>query len=669
MMKWLTGFCLLFVVGLLVYSNSFNNKFLMDDYTFLDNPLTNSTKNIWSQWNPYQRQVLGVNDTHEILGYYRPLAHMLLGFSYSTFGNHFFYYHFLNLFLLVLASSMIFLLIEQVTSNSSLSFCAAIFYLIHPMNGIIINYISASVFACQIIFTLATILLLWSALERKNSQFLYFLSLFSSFLSLFWNESGVMIPFYVAIFILLFGKQSLPQKMLLLFPYFLIVFSYLVFRCFFISLNGTVFNQISAFHLNVWEYLANLFLVYAWYVCHLFYPWGIVMSWTTPIVKDHVFWYASGMLLFIVLALLLFIRYAKEKICQWGLLWFFIGFIPVSIAAFRRPDSGGALIEPHWFIISFIGFSLLVSCFCLFIFTQKREFGFCLIAVLILGWGLAAHANNKLWANQKTYALYWSKEDPSLKSAYFYLAQAYQGEGDFDQSIKYYRLALAGYPSDVEIYNNLGVIDQNKGDWKEAELDYRKVLKIDPSLAVGYNNLASIYFHEDKLDQAQENFNRSLTLDPLLVGVRRNLAFLFLKQKKYDKAIDLCFKNLEISNNDVETLMLLVNIYIQKHDFVNLQKYAFHILNFVNDPTVLVKLGEMMGQNNLPEIGSLCFEKTIRLDPRFDDAYIDMGVLLANLGKYKEAMHIWQIGWRLDPSNQNFENDIAQVSKRIYKVN
>src|SRR5208282_2975180 len=118
-----------------------------------------------------------------------------------------------------------------------------VFYLIHPINVIIVNYISASVFAWQVIFTLGTILLLWEALERKNNRVFYFLSLLFSFLSLFWHESGVMTPFYICAVILLFRKDPFKEKALYLFPYFLIVFSYLVFRSFFFGGSENILKQ------------------------------------------------------------------------------------------------------------------------------------------------------------------------------------------------------------------------------------------------------------------------------------------------------------------------------------------------------------------------------------------------------------------------------------------
>ena len=65
----------------------------MDDFVFLSNPVMSQTKFIFSQWNPFREQKLGVLDSQERLAYYRPLAHMALNFSYATFKNNYWQYH------------------------------------------------------------------------------------------------------------------------------------------------------------------------------------------------------------------------------------------------------------------------------------------------------------------------------------------------------------------------------------------------------------------------------------------------------------------------------------------------------------------------------------------------------------------------------------------------
>jgi len=433
MKNWFKVFLIYFIFGLLVYCNSLNNKFLIDDFAFKSNPVMSESKYVLSQWNPYREPQLGD---------YRPLAYSLYDISYGTFKNNFRAYHLLNLFLLALVSTLIFLCIEKITGNYDLALLSGLLYLIHPINGIMVNYITANAFAFQAICILAAVLLLLGSLERDNDRTLYFFSLFFSILSLFWHESGIMTPFYISAVVLLFGKGPLKTKMIYLCPYYLISFLYILFR-FYFSVGGNVLLRTALFHVTGGQYLAAMFKVYAWYISKLFYPQGIVMQWSTPIAANHIILNILGLCSLAVIFGSLYVKFTKIKILQLALVWALIGFVPVLAAAMLRSYTC-AVIEPHWFVFSSIGFFIIAAHAALSVLDRSKRIGAVLLFILILSWGSISFAYNQLWVDQKTYALYWSQQSPYTRSTYSYLAYAYQSEGDLINSRKYYRRALTG---------------------------------------------------------------------------------------------------------------------------------------------------------------------------------------------------------------------------------
>jgi len=660
MQRWLKGFLFLFLFGLLLYSNSLNNKFLMDDYRFLQNPYWSSTKFMATQWSPYGPQALGGIDQFDLNAYYRPLAHIVLDLSYDTFKAHFWKYHLLNILLFVFAASLIYLLVARISQNYLLAFWTSLFYLIHPINGIVVNYISGSILALQVIFMLGTILLLWESLERGNDRTLYFLSLLCSFLSLFWNESGIMIVFYVCAVILLFRKDPFKAKISYGIPYFLIICFYILFRIFFVSTNELMMKNPSIFHMISWDYPASLFQIFGWYITQLFYPRHIVMEWIPPGFHEHVFWNSLGAISLLLVFLLLFIRFSKEKICQLAIAWIMIGFAPACVAAFRRPDAG-VLIEPHWFIFSCIGFFILFAYFLLKFLDRMKRCGLAVLFLVIFAWGSASYAYNQLWSDQKTYARFWSQQAPSLKMTYFYLAAAYQKEKAFKESRKYYRLALNGYSSDITIYNNLGMMDEEIGNWQGAELNYRKALGIDPYSAGAYDNLGSLYIKQGQWGKAGKYFIQALNYNPLLVEPRAGLAYISLRNSDYQKAIDLCLKNLDLADQDTNTLFLLVDIYIHKNDLVNVNKYAYRIINHETDPGTLMKLGVALARHSIMNTALDSYKKILQVAPDYKDAYYEAGLLYERSGQYDQAVQVWKMGAGIDPADQRFKSSIARA--------
>ena len=70
-----------------------------------------------------------------------------------------------------------------------------------------------------------------------------------------------------------------------------------------------------------------------------------------------------------------------------------------------------------------------------------------------------------------------------------------------------------------------------------------------------------------------------------------------------------------------------------------------------------------MAQNNIVDIALNAYIKALKVDPHNKDAYLDAGVLLGNLGKYDEAIQIWKLGLRIDPSDHRFKDNIAGAIK------
>jgi Tfp pilus assembly protein PilF len=649
-------FLLFFTLGFLIYANGLNNNFLMDDGVFMSDPFLSQAKYAFSQWNPYSREV-------QHFGYYRPLAHMILDFYYDTFKNIRWGYHLLNIFLFVSASCLVYILVVQITGSFPLGFLSGLFYLIHPINQIAVDYVSGIVFACQAVFMLGALLLLWASLEKGNNRLLYYLSLLFSFLSLFWHENAVLVPFYISAVILLFRPEPLKKKLLYLCPYFLIGFAFLIFRLNFLGLNEPIKEIIKLDHMTAGQYLDSLFKIYIWYISRLFYPHGIVLGLTAPIVRNHTILGAVGLCLLLALFWLLFVVFSKQKIYQLGITWILIGLLPVSLAAFIRPDFG-VMVEPHWFIISSIGFFILAAGCCLFVLQRLRKTGAVLLFVVVFIWGSFSYAYTGIWADQKTYALYWIHQAPEMDQPYYYLAQAYQEQGAFNEAGKYYKVVMSktfNVERVFDVLNNIGFMEAEKHNLRQAQLYLEMASKISPYSPEVYNNLCALYDMEGGLSKAEAYCKQALAIDPLFIQARRGLAGIALKRGNYRLAVALCLKDLEIANNDPQTLDLLVDIFIQKKDLVDASQYAYRFVNSSTDPYGLTALGAKMAEHGLPLVALDCFDKAIRIAPEYGDAYLKSGDLWATLGKYDHAIRLWRIGSSMCPSDRRFQIDIAKA--------
>ncbi|MCA9399218.1 MAG: hypothetical protein KC618_05685, partial [Candidatus Omnitrophica bacterium] len=142
---------LLLVTLCVTYSNSLHNDFMIDDDALIltDTKIRN-LKNLYYQFIPDHQEVFELEEGGQSI-YYRPFAHILPMVCYSVFEENVFGYHVFNLFLFYFAVLAFYFLVRRLFGSSELAFFTGLLYAVHPLNGMYINYITASVFGFQVL--------------------------------------------------------------------------------------------------------------------------------------------------------------------------------------------------------------------------------------------------------------------------------------------------------------------------------------------------------------------------------------------------------------------------------------------------------------------------------------------------------------------------------------
>jgi len=648
MKKCFKIFLVLFLVGLLTYANGLNNKFLWDDNLILSHPEMSQTHLVFSQWNPHEIKYFA--------GYYRPMAHMVYAFCYGSFKTSYWKYHLLNLFLLVLLSWLIFALVQLLVKDELLAFLTATLFLLHPINGILVNNIVANALTIDIVLMMGAIILVFRSLQDKN-LWLYLTALWISFLSLLFYDMGILLPLYLGAAILIFRADAFKFKVKILTPFLVLSAAYLCFKHFF--LNGSVLTiNVSVYHMTPTQYMATIFRLIWWYVEKIFTLKGIVMQWSTPIVRDHLFGYCLSFSVIVLLSLYMFFKFSQKPILRLSILWILIGFAPICLMAFINYDVD-PIVEPHWFLFSSMGIFIFIAYVITFLVRNIKVLGLCILFFLIFTLGTSSRAYNQLWGDQKAYALFWSKELPQLKFIDHILADTYLNEGDFKTAVKYYKLANHGHSISASASDNIGYLELQQGHLKKAEEIFKFVLEIDPGFVNAYQNLGIIYLRQKKLEESKKAFGKVLTLDHYSIIARRGLAFIDVKEGRYEEARQMCLQNLEIKN-DLGSLEILLGIDFHQKDFLSVKNHLVSFIKEEDDASALTELAALLTMNKIYGLAEDCYTKALRLSPSYKDAYIDQGLLYMKMGLYQKAIDVWQEGLRLYPTEKRFKNYISQ---------
>ena len=331
--KYINLIILLFV-GFVVYANSLRSPFMLDDYGFF-NQFQGSS--ILSHFSPDPQRA-----------YYRPLAHVVPHLNYLVFKMNPVCYHMVNVLLLSLAAWSVVLLLSMVMAGR-LALAAGILFLVHPINSIMVNYITASVFAVQIMCMCLALYCMTLSFPRVLIGNLFFI------LALLCHETSFMIPFY-GVLLCLMREMNLKKALNITKWLWLTLVLYMLFRAFNAPLSKSLFHSIAINGLSLGESLASVLQLLSWYIQKLFYPVGIFLMWSKPFVHQaSVYWLTIGLVCCVALGVgLCYLWRVKQQAVLLFILWFLIGLLPVFLGAFATPYMG-ALLEPHWFIPATVG--------------------------------------------------------------------------------------------------------------------------------------------------------------------------------------------------------------------------------------------------------------------------------------------------------------------------
>lgn len=657
----------LLAVCFLAYNNSLHNPFMMDDrHAFSDVKF----KNIKFLLNSFIIPVQGLSQGDAFstsLNYYRPMAYVISFLFYQAFGNEPFGYHVLNLVLFTLMCFTLYVFIDLFFKDKVLAFVASVLFAVHPINIFYVDYITSGIHSVRFICMLLSLIFFLRTAEGAHRYIYYLLSLICFAVTLLCHETSIVLPFYILFVSIFVSKSSIQEASLKTWPFFLTLLIFLFFRFSCTRIPGHLSADLV--HLDPQRIIlitaAFSKLIYL-YFTKLLMPSFISFDWNVLLMTRSVqiiIW-LSG-LLFLLWGWYLLLRGHAKSIPFFCATWIMLGFLPVTLASMYKPDLG-LLLEPQWLTFSSLGFFLFVAWAGLGLYARLNKWIIGLMFVfLLLGWGIITRHNNWIWGDEIRYDDYWLENveggNPHMDD--ITLAELYLYKKDYKLARYYYqKVADSDDPEKAaSAYNNLGVLDIRQGNIKRAKEEFLSSFKKDPRNFSTLNSLAVIYISQSNYRSAKQYLLRALELNKYSMEARLNLAFILDKESNYGEAIRIYEQNLNIVPNEEKSLLSLIQIYVHLGDTKDVRAYSQLLINNNKSPIILTELGSILAQFGQSSMALDAFSQAMRLDPKYNLAYLEAGKLMANAHMYTEAIRIWQIGQEIDPHDQSFNDNISKA--------
>lgn len=589
------------ILGIAVYSNTFNSSFQLDDKgSIVENfKIRNlgNLKSIWAFWPT------------------RFITYLSFAFNYRFNKLDVFGYHLFNLIIHLPSAILVWWLSlltfstpymrgkKKTAGADSFALFTGLIFVSHPIQTEGVTYIVQRAASMATLFYLASLCLFvksrLSQQEKSSSQAsrpYFYGSLISAVAAMFAKEMAITLPFMVLLYEYCFlcGNKRIDWKRA---APFLITLTIIPVT---MAMTGSVnFEEMRRTSepgpgISGWHYLLTQFRVMITYIKLLFVPINQNLDYDFPVSKTLIepatLLSLCVLMLILVVAILLFKRY---RLISFSIFWFYLTLLPESSVIPIRD-----LIFEHRLYLPMAGYAFF-SVSMIYYFLGKNKVKFAAIILIMLAcYSVLAYKRNLAWKDEISL---WSdaiSKSPNAATPYNNRANAYVKKGDYDGAISDCEKALSIDPDMHQTYSIRGEAYIKKGNYARAIADCNQAVKINPNFVNGYIMRGIAYYMKDDYDAAIADYAKAIEIDPdLSAAAYNNRAIAYDKKGEYDKALMDYTKMIE-TYKDYAAYVDRASTYFYRQEYDKAWKdvYAAQALGYKISPEFLNLLREASGR-------------------------------------------------------------------------
>lgn len=221
------------------------------------------------------------------------------------------------------------------------------------------------------------------------------------------------------------------------------------------------------------------------------------------------------------------------------------------------------------------------------------------------------------------------------KFEFFYnLGIDFYGKKDYENAVKYFKLAIEQQEVKPQVYYNLALTYQYMKDYDTAVSTYNKFLELVPDDYDGLYNLALTYQMKENLPKAIELFEKAIAIKKE-EDVVKMLVSAYLAQNETQKAIDFAEELFTIPENGDKLYYVVAKLFEGKN-------------SFSKEFTFIDKAIEM-------------YTKIVEKDPQNFEAYLSISICYAKKGEWENSVNFCQKALDTNPKSYEANNQMGLV--------
>jgi len=289
---------------------------------------------------------------------------------------------------------------------------------------------------------------------------------------------------------------------------------------------------------------------------------------------------------------------------------------------------------------------------------------------------------------------------PNDAEAYAHLGFLESRQQHYSKAVSFYQKASALNSSMPGLQLNLGLALFKAGDMKAAIRVFGPLLKSQPPDSPDAQRLRILlgmaHYGVGQYAEAVPYLHAAMAYDPQNLPYRLVLAQSCLRSKQYQCVLDVYHQILLLNAESAEADMLAGEamdamgdhagaikqfraavkadpkqpdvhfglgylLWTQNQYEEAAQQFKLEIDNFPNDAQALAYLADSNVRLNRAEVARPVLEKAMRLNPRLELPYLDLGILDAAAGRKENALRHFKVALRLNPDDVQIHWRMARL--------
>jgi tetratricopeptide (TPR) repeat protein len=630
--------CLIALLLLLAYSNTFRCPFIFDDGpTILHNQ---SIKNLADPATILMPEMHGGITTAG-----RPLANLTLALNQAISQNDVWSYHAVNLLIHALAAFALFGVARRTilswenskpprggaTGQATLPALAiALLWALHPMQTESVTYIVQRTEALMGLFYFLTLYCFARATEKDSSQPAWFAaSIAACFCGMASKEVMASAPLVVFLYDRTFVAGSFKNAWQRRWKYHLaLATTWLLLAALMIGTHGRGGTAGMGTQTSTWHYLLTQCSAIIRYLRLAIWPDNLVLDYGVHLETRLGAVLPQAIIVCVLLATTIW-ALIRKPIAGFFLFVFFAVLAPTSSFV---PIVTQTIAEHRMYVpLAAIACGIMPATWKFF---GRHGFIACLLLAVALG--LATYSRNSDYRTETGIWTDTAAKRPSNARAHNNLGQCLFADDRVPEAMDHYIEAIRILPNYPEPRYNLGVAYAHQKQWQPAIICYEQSLRLNPDYAEAHNNLGNALRETSRPEQASGHYKKAIALKAGFAEPHNNLGNILQQQGNLAEAIR-CF----------EQALKITPDYAEAH---------------YNWGNAMAQMDQMPG-------AITHYREALRIKPEYVAAHNNLGNALLSMDRVEEAVQEYQATLKLDPAMIAARQNLAFVFAETGRTN